>query len=1353
MLITAMLALSAGLTAGQEGAIVYTNARIYVSPGQVVEKGSLLVQGGRIAEVGKSVVAPAGAKTEDLSGMTVYPAFIHPGTATNVAGVSPAPSTGGFGQQLSVAELQAQQAKRDKDPFNRESNFLLAKSVATAEKFESDSLQSLAEYGYGLARIQATGGLISARGAIAKTGTKSVAGSADDSLVSFSLAGRGFGGGGYPTSTMGVIYVIRQTLIDAQEYGGGDDLGLTRLKPVLEGKQYALFDDLTETSYFQAQRIAKEFKLSPVYGFRSDSGAVKDLLKSSGAPVLLQGRIPVPPRIGDNLDSVSLAGVRQYFNEVQAGAELEKAGIPFAYSPATTSNPFEGLRTYVRGGLSRKAALASVTTEPARILGVSDSYGTLEKGKVASFTVVQGDILDSSSQVMQTVIEGKAAEFKKPEPKDPKSLKPDEPLKLPAPNHAFFPAPAETTAAYRLYKNATVWTEGPRGTIPNCDVLVKDGKLVQVGPNLSAPNGCQVVDATGKHISPGIWDCHSHTAILGSVNESTNMITAECRIRDCMNQTDTAIYQQLSGGTVGANQLHGSANAIGGQNNVVKWRWGLRPDDYHVQGSPEGVKFALGQNPISEDDGSPRSAAVGTTLLTFRPRTRMGVEEAIRRALQLGKEYNQAWEDFNSGKTTVKPHRDLQLEALGEIANGSRWIHSHGYRQDELLMLIRIGKQFGTHLATLQHVLEGYKIADEMAAANVGGSTFSDWWGFKLESYDAIPYNAALMAQRGVVVSVNSDSNNHARRLNIEAAKSMRYGGVDAQTALSFVTINPAKQLGIDKWTGSLEAGKDADFVVWSHEPTSIYAVALETYVDGVKRFDRANDAKQRAEREQELLAAKKILESNTPSNPFTTGGGAQANTANEEMSPTTATFGLADITGEPGTVRYPRGATLIQNATIHPMAGAPFTGDILIGADGKIASTGKGLSPKGAEVVDGTGKHVYPGLIDPSTGLGMAEIGQVPASDDSSERGDFHPDYRAERTINAEWDTLGVARQQGILTAVVKPSGGGIPGQAALINTEGYTWEDLTIQGGVALMYSVGRGGGRFGDMHEALSNLCRCDDGLDGHDHDFELATQLDLEFRAGQGAPGQGRGQGQGQNQTPPPGMDALTQRINDARDYAKKRAEATPDKPVARDQRQEAMLEVAEGRLPVMISANTADDIKSAVKWAEDNHVRILLYGCTGAGEIADWLAAKKVPVILASVFGIPRADQPLDYYYGMPARLAKAGVKFALTMNENQDTRQLRDIAGWSAAYGLDREDAARSITLWPAQILGIDSRVGALKPGMEGTVILADGEITEISTKVERAWIQGREVSLTNRQTRLYEKYGNRPGQTRNERP
>lgn len=1314
---------------GQAQDLVFKNARIVVSPGNVIDSGSIRVREGKIVEVKKGAISGAG-ETVDASGMTIYAAFVHSGVSATIAGVSP---ERGARPAAGSAQERDAQAERDKDPFSYAANFRYGSSVVSAEKLSVSALAGLAKNGFGTAVVGATGGLIGAQPAVVNTGKAEVEGAKALELVPISVNGRG--AGGYPGSTMGTIAFIRQTLIDSQEYGGTDE-GLKKLSQATSGSVPAYFPDLNEVSFFQAKRIAQEFGLKPVYGFRTDAGAVVSHLK--GATVILQGSSPAKPRLGGNLDGVSLSGVRDYFKEVQVGAELERAKVDFVYQPTTESSPFDGLRTYVQGGLSRKAALASLTVNPAKALGLDGELGTLEAGKRANLVMVQGDILDSSSQVMATYIDGKAVDFEMPKKKEAKDLKADEPLKLPKSNYALFPAPAETKQAFRLYKNATVWTQGQQGTVENCDVLVQNGKFVAVGKNLAAPRGCEVIDATGKHISPGLWDAHSHTAISGGVNEFSNMITAECRIRDVVNHTDSSVYTQLSGGTIGAMQLHGSANAIGGQSNTVKWRWGMEPDEYAVKGAPEGVKFALGQNPIREDGGA--SNVVGSTLLTFRPRTRMGVEEAVRKALQLGIEYNEAWADFKAGRRKDKPRRDLQLEALGEIVSQERWVHSHAYRADEMLMLIRITKEFGPKLATLQHVLEGYKIADEMAEMGVGGSTFSDWWGFKLESYDAIPFNAALMAERGVVVSVNSDSDNHARRMNQEAAKSMRFGGASAEVALSFVTTGPAKQLGIDKWTGSIEPGKDADLVLWTHEPMSIKAIALETYVDGVKRFDRKNDADQRAARVKELEEARKVLAGSD--SPFRAGDPDDA--VEVDMSPTKAQFGLATISGQPGTARYPRGTTLIKGATIHPMSGEPFVGDVVLGADGKIAQVGQDLSSKGADVVDGSGKHVYPGLIDPATGLGMNEIGQVPASDDSSERGSFHPDYKPERSMNPEWDSLAVARHQGILTAIVKPSGGGMPGQAALIHTEGYTWEDMTIQSGAALMYSLGGGGGRFGDGRTDQVRCCEMTEET-GHDHDAHENEQEghlhtedcdhDLEFTSGRVPLVQGS----------PERLSTLTDRLKEAKTYREKRAAATPDAPVARDQALDAMLDVVDGKMPVMISVTTGAEIQSAVLWAEANGIKVVLYGCGGAGEIAEWLAAKQVPVILAAVYGQPRADQPLDFFYGLPGRLAKAGVKFGLTTNDNHDVRQLRDQAGWAATYGLGSENAARSITYWTAQILGIDDRLGSIQPGLDGTVILTDGEITETQTKVLRAWIQSREVPLENRQTRFYDKYRNRP--------
>lgn len=440
-----------------------------------------------------------------------------------------------------------------------------------------------------------------------------------------------------------------------------------------------------------------------------------------------------------------------------------------------------------------------------------------------------------------------------------------------------------------LVQGATIWTSAADGVLENADLLIENGVIKRVGKGLSAPAGAAVIDAAGKHVTPGLIDAHSHAAVVGAVNEGSNNVTAEVRIANLIDAESRALYHQLAGGLTTANLLHGSANAIGGQNTVIKLRWGAAdPRDMLFEGAPEGIKFALGENPKQSNFNNPNPRY---------PQTRQGVEQSIRERFLAAQDYKRrhdAWANEGKASGMAPPRRDLQLEAVLEIIEGKRLVHSHSYRADEILMLLRVMDSFGVTIATFQHVLEGYKVANELAAHGAGASTFSDWWAYKYEVIDAIPYNGAIMWDRDVVVSFNSDDDELARRLNLEAAKAVRYGGVPAAEALKFVTLNPAKQLRIDQWVGSLEPGKHADFVIWSGDPLSTYSLAEETWLDGRKYFDRQADLAGRealrAERQALMDKVKSMAEAEEDSEEDdgeTEGEGeGETETGDEESSP-----------------------------------------------------------------------------------------------------------------------------------------------------------------------------------------------------------------------------------------------------------------------------------------------------------------------------------------------------------------------------------------------------------------------------------------------------------------------------------
>jgi imidazolonepropionase-like amidohydrolase len=874
-----------------------------------------------------------------------------------------------------------------------------------------------------------------------------------------------------------------------------------------------------------------------------------------------------------------------------------------------------------------------------------------------------------------------------------------------------------------LVRGATVWTQGPEGTLDNADVLVVDGRIKKVGHGLKAPDGAQIIDASGKHVTPGLIDCHSHTAIRGGGNEGSNNITAEVRIRDVLNPEDINIYRQLAGGLTTAHVLHGSANSIGGQDAVIKLRWGGSAGDLTLDGAPGGIKFALGENPKRSNfrrPGMPQRS----------PSTRMGVMESIRDRFRAAQDYLREWDDYRALGSQEKAHaapprRDLQLEALGEILRGERLVHSHSYRQDEILALIRVADEFGFKVATFQHVLEGYKVADELREHGAGASTFSDWWAYKLEAYDAIPFNGALMHERGVLVSFNSDSGELARRMNLEAAKAVKYGGVDPVEALKFVTINAARQLRVDDRIGSLERGKDADFVIWSGHPLSTYSIAEQTWVDGIRRFDRAQDIAAREAVEQEradlirrIKAGDKKKdkpesdeEDSDEENSDETADATIDKNDNEqektaiEPQPAAVTMAYHDrLAGLAGT-------TSIIHATVHSVSGGVIENGTVSFKDGVIVELGAGLAAlEGAEVVDASGMHLYPGMIDANTVVGLTEIGSVAGSVDTSEIGDLTPNVNTALAVNPDSELIPVTRANGLTHVVAAPSGGLVSGSSSLIRLDGWTYEDLSASSPLAMHVRWPRfGGGGRGFFGPPASD-----------------SGEADKRRKAS---------------------IETIRSLFDDARGYARlkqsgRRYDANPGL--------EAMLPVLDGSVPLIVHAGEIRQIKSALDWAEEENLRIVLAGSGDLWRVAERLAQRDVPVILTTVHALPtRRDEAYDVRYTEAGKLHEAGVKFCIAGNGSgfsaPNTRSLPYHSAMAAAFGLPRDEALRAVTLYPAQILGVGDHLGSIEVGKSASLILTSGDPLEIMTRVERVFIDGRAADPGNKHQRLYDRNRSRP--------
>jgi imidazolonepropionase-like amidohydrolase len=949
-ILSAQTARLPGLRENTPSVFAFTNAHIITSPGQVQSNATMVIRDGVIEDIGRRAKIPADAWIIDLEGKTVYPGFI---------------------DMFSNYGLPDTMEMEEHIHWNAQ----VRSHFRSAEAFMPDAKTASLLRSGGFTAVQTTSpvGLLKGFSAVVGLGE----GDANRQIIrqdvaqSISFRRSDRRSRAYPTSTMGAIALVRQTMLDADWYAAAhqnfnanhsqerpeSNRALESIAGARQANKAFIFETPDENFLLRADALAKEFGLTSwIMGSGSEYRRL-ETIRQTGLPLIVPLNFPEEPKLATPEESrqVSLENLRHWYLAPENPARLADARITMALSSyGSEKNFLKNLRASVMRGLAEQDALAALTTTPARMLGIDNRYGTLEKGKAASFFITDGNIFENNKKILEVWVDGtrylEEPPAEKPQGKwlissrqelddakiDIKSrnnrlsgsieyqeksvrlqhieydklrlvmhfqgdsigmdglyrlsanLSGDEmlgsgadargnmfnwsasrelaheqqendqqeqgqasqkqQLMLPEryPSMEYGQTTPPEQPRHLLIKNATLWTQGDDGIIENADMLITRGIITKIGFELEAPTGALVIDAEGKHVTPGLIDPHLHTSITGGVNETGDAITSETRISDVIHGDNVWIYRLLAGGITSGTLFHGSANPIGGQSAVIKMRHGELPDALLINDAKPGLKFALGENVKG--------------MSTRYPNSRQGTEQIIKDGFRAARDYEQALLRQEIDRDAMPVRRDLQLEAILEMIRGDRSAHVHAYRQDEMLMMMRLAEEYGFTITSFEHTLEGYKIADELRDHGAAAVVWSDWSSFKVEAHDGILHNARLLNEVGVLTSLHSDNTQLSTRMNWEAAKTVKTG-VSEIDAMNFITLHPAIIMGIDHRVGSLEPGKDADFIIWNGHPLSSLSIPQQTWVDGKKYFDREDDKLLRVEvKEERTLIINSIL-------------------------------------------------------------------------------------------------------------------------------------------------------------------------------------------------------------------------------------------------------------------------------------------------------------------------------------------------------------------------------------------------------------------------------------------------------------------------------------------------------------